>query len=137
MAGDRETQLARYLGPLELRIMTDVWEHGPSTVNDVLERLNASPGRPLAYNTVMSTLARLADKDHLDRTRQGRAYVYAGEGPDAFLRAQAEKATRDLIDGFGDAAVAGIIDGFDVDDDTRRLMREVLDRSNADRAPES
>ena len=127
MGEDRQTQLARYLGPLELRIMTDVWDHGPSTVNDVLDRLNAGSGRTLAYNTVMTTLARLADKGHLERRRKGRAYVYRGDGPDAFLRTQAEQATRDLIDGMGDAAVAGIIDGFDVDENTRRLLRDMLD----------
>lgn len=132
MGEDRQTQLARYLGPLELRIMTDVWDHGPSTVNDVLDRLNAESGRPLAYNTVMTTLARLADKGHLERRREGRAYVYRGDGPEAFLRTQAEHATRDLIDGMGEAAVAGIIDGFDVDEDTRRLLRDMLNASNDD-----
>ena len=89
--------LEAYLGPLEQRIMVDVWEHGPSTVNDVLERLNEGGRRSLVYNTVMSTLARLASKGYLERERDGRAYVYRGDGPEAFLRSQAASTTRELI----------------------------------------
>lgn len=119
-------QLSRYLGPLELRIMTDVWEHGPSTVNDVLTRLNESGVNKLVYNTVMTTLARLADKGYLDRRREGRAFVYFGDGPEVFLRTQAAATTRDLVDGLGQVGVAGILDGLPTDKKTQALLREML-----------
>ena len=118
--------LSRYLGPLELRIMEDVWKAGPSTVNDVLERLNRRRGRSLAYNTVMSTLARLSDKGHLARHREGRAYVYSGEGPEAFLKAQAAETTRELIDDLGAVGVAGIVEGLGTTQEARRLMQDLL-----------
>jgi predicted transcriptional regulator len=121
-----QEQLSRFLGPLELRIMQDIWEHGPSTVNDVLDRLNAATRRSLAYNTVMSTLARLADKSYLDRHRDGKAYVYQGDGPEAFLQQQAARATRDLVEDLGRLGVAGIVDGLRADAKTRRLMDELL-----------
>lgn len=125
-AAQRE-QLSRYLGPLELRIMLDVWEHGPSTVNEVLDRLNQGNRKSLAYNTIMSTLSRLADKGHLDREREGRAYVYSGEGPEAFLQAQAAQATRELVEGLGKVGVAGVVEGLSASRNSRRLMRQVLD----------
>lgn len=128
-AAQRE-QLSRYLGPLELRIMADVWEAGPSTVNDVLERLNHGRGRSLAYNTVMSTLARLSDKGFLDRHREGKAYVYSGDGPDAFLRSQAAVTTQELIDDLGEVGVAGIVEGLSTTEEARRLMRELLNRDD-------
>jgi predicted transcriptional regulator len=121
-----QEQLSRFLGPLELRIMQDIWEHGPSTVNDVLDRLNAATRRSLVYNTVMSTLARLADKSYLDRHRDGKAYVYQGDGPEAFLQQQAARATRDLVEDLGRLGVAGIVDGLRADAKTRRLMDELL-----------
>ena len=127
-AAQRE-QLSRYLGPLEMRIMIDVWKAGPSTVNDVLERLNRGRGKSLAYNTVMSTLARLSDKGHLERERDGRAYVYSGDGPEAFLQAQAARATRELIDDLGTVGIAGVVDGLDTDEESRQLIRDLIDRA--------
>jgi predicted transcriptional regulator len=121
-----EVLLEAYLGPLEQRIMTDVWDNGPSTVNDVLERLNESGRRSLVYNTVMSTLARLAQKRFLDRHREGRAYVYEGDGPELFLRRQAAETTRELLRDLGEVAIAGVADGFADDDVARRRLLELL-----------
>lgn len=127
MADAYRDELTRYLGPLEHRIMVDVWGNGPSTVNDVLERLNSGRGKPLVYNTVMTTLARLADKGHLRRHREGRAFVYEGDGPEEFLRAQAAESTRELVQELGDVAVAGIVDGLSASPETRELMRKMLE----------
>lgn len=124
-----QDELTRYLGPLEYRIMTDVWKHGPSTVNDVLARLNSGKGKDLVYNTVMTTLARLADKGFLSRRRDGRAFVYEGDGPEQFLRSRAAESTRELVAELGDVAVAGIVDGLDTSPETRELMRRMLDEA--------
>lgn len=127
MADKFRDELTRYLGPLEQRIMTDVWKHGPSTVSDVLERLNSGKGKDLVYNTVMTTLARLAEKGFLRRRRDGRAFIYEGDGPEEFLRAQAAESTRELVEELGDVAVAGIVDGLSASPKTRELMRRMLD----------
>jgi predicted transcriptional regulator len=128
VAGAYEEELRGYLGPLELQIMSVVWERRPSTVKDVLDALNAGRRKPLAYNTVMTTLARLADKGFLERHRTGRAYVYSGEGPEEFLRARATEATRDLVEGLGEVAVAGIVDGLAARPGALELMRRRLER---------
>jgi len=61
------------MGHLELTVMQTLWEQGQGNVHDVVRWL----GRPLAYNTVMTTLDRLYKKGLLNRSKQERAYFYA------------------------------------------------------------
>lgn len=108
-----ERQLLQYLGTLELQIMRAVWAMGPSTVNDVLDRLNRRKGRDLVYNTVMSTMARLSDKGYLDRHREGKAYVYEATDPEQFLQERVADSVREAYAEYGDLALAGFRDGLD------------------------
>jgi len=62
------------LGRLEQQVMDDLWGRGrPASVRDVREGLGAA----LAYTTLMTTLDRLYKKGLLERTRDGRAFLYA------------------------------------------------------------
>src|SRR2546423_9525505 len=62
-----------YLGPLEAEVMELLWAaKEPLTVRTVLERLNRGPRPPPAYTTVMTVMARLAEKEVLRRHRAGR-----------------------------------------------------------------
>jgi len=67
---------ADYLGPLERRVMTRLWESGTQTVAQIVEALNDGSKRILAYTTIMTILVRLHDKGYVERTRTGRQYVY-------------------------------------------------------------
>lgn len=58
----------------ELEIMQIVWQMDRATVRDVHESL--STGKKVAYTTVMTTMGILADKGHLVRKKDGRAFVY-------------------------------------------------------------
>lgn len=129
--GDTPTdaELGQYLGTLELRIMRTVWTMGPSTVNGVLDRLNQGTPRNLVYNTVMSTMGRLYDKGYLDRTRDGKAYVYRSDGPDAFLRDRVADTVHDAYEQFGDLALAGFADGLD--DTAKERLRRLLDEEDS------
>src|ERR1700722_20494796 len=61
------------LGPLERRILEEVWSCESLTVRELL-----AGGRiRLAYPTVMTTLDRLFKKGLLDRTEEGRAFRYS------------------------------------------------------------
>src|SRR5262249_52918903 len=76
-------QLTRY----ELEIMDVVWRLGEATVHDVCAHLS----RPLAYTTVMTTLANLERKKSvLESTKRGRAFVYRP-------RVSREDVSRDLL----------------------------------------
>jgi len=58
----------------ELEIMQVVWNLGRATVREVHEALASS--RRVAYTTVMTMMGILADKGHLVRSKDGRAFVY-------------------------------------------------------------
>ncbi|SPF41651.1 Transcriptional repressor, CopY family [Candidatus Sulfopaludibacter sp. SbA4] len=81
------------LGPLEITVMELLWEHGESSVHDVVPKL----ARPLAYTTVMTTLDRLYKKGLLDRRKSERAFVYA---PRLSRREWEHKRTGDFVAGF-------------------------------------
>lgn len=95
----------RELGSLEARVVTTMWDIGEGTVQDVLDRLNASNAKDLAYNTVMTVMARLADKGLLRRNRRGRAYRYE-PAVDRQGLFEHQVATRfsEIIDAYGEVA---------------------------------
>ena len=60
----------------ELRLMEVIWDKGEATVAEVAESLPRELG--LAYNTVLTTLRILEEKQFLRHTKakEGRAFVY-------------------------------------------------------------
>jgi predicted transcriptional regulator len=123
------------MGHLETTVMELLWERGAGSVHDVLSWL----ARPLAYNTVMTTLDRLYKKGHLDRARQDRAYCYS---PRLSRTQWQQKQAESLVSGFlaaagpGEILVSCLVDAVGrhdaalLDDlEARiRLKREELDR---------
>jgi predicted transcriptional regulator len=72
----KRNALEKLLGPLEAEVMEVVWAASrPLAVRDVLATVNRRRRDALAYTTVMTVMARLADKGILRRTRQGKGYV--------------------------------------------------------------
>ena len=96
------------LGPLEQRVMARLWAVGPQAVGEVMEALNASAERQLAYTTVMTILVRLHDKGLATRQKEGRHYRYAAAVDEASIGAQlGRRELSRLIDRYGAASVAG------------------------------
>lgn len=117
----------RILGPLEGRIMKEVWLRrvvAPFRVRDVLARMPE-----LAYTTVLTTLNRLADKGLLQResTSTQRAYPYRPTGnPEDFLRQTGLAEVDDLIVRFGDAALVAFAARLDeLSPHQRRRLQEL------------
>jgi len=61
--------------PAELEILGIIWEHGPGTVREVMERL----GDERAYTSVMSLMNVMAEKGLLGQRPRGRAYEYSAK----------------------------------------------------------
>ena len=59
----------------ELRLMEVLWQRGPSTVQQVLDALPG--GKPLAYNSVLTTMRILEKKRYVAHAKDGRAHVFA------------------------------------------------------------
>jgi len=65
------------LGPLEQRLMREIWSRGNATVRELLQAGNLN----IAYTTVMTTLDRLYKKHLLTRVAEGRASVTPQRDP--------------------------------------------------------
>lgn len=60
------------LAEREAELMRVLWEHGPSTVAEVRDRLDAN----LAYTTVLTILRKLEAKGYVGHAEVGRAHRY-------------------------------------------------------------
>lgn len=56
----------------ELRILSALWERGPSTVRDVHSQLGSRTG----YTTVLKFMQIMTDKRLLTRDERGRSHIY-------------------------------------------------------------
>lgn len=106
--------LHKVLGDLEVEVMAVVWSREEVSVREVHQRLERR--RPLAYTTVMTTLARLARKGLLRRRKVEGAHLYSP----AVSRERLEGLVADsvidgLLEGFGHTVVSRLLD---------RLQRE-------------
>lgn len=102
-----------------MEIMWD--EAAPQTVREVMVRLNAGRREDLAYTTVMTVLSRLAEKEILERRRDGRGFVY-----EAAVSDPAEIAVRGVMRDFGDSALAHFVEEARADPATLRRLRRLL-----------
>jgi predicted transcriptional regulator len=121
-------KVEKYLGSLEVSIMELLWDRGEASVRDVVEALRSE--RDLAYTTVMTVITRLTDKGLLERSVEGRVHRYRpAASRQAFLSGISRRVIDDLIEDFGDVAMAQFIEVLDELDPERlrtlqRLARE-------------
>ena len=93
------------LGAAELEVLKALWDHGPATVRQVLNRLHER-GRRLAYTTVLTFLTRLEQKDFVKSDKSGMAYVYRPR----VTRAKVTKSRlRSLIEQLYDGAAGPLV----------------------------
>jgi BlaI family penicillinase repressor len=115
----RRTNSDQSLTPLELEIMTVLWETGPANVQTVQSRLQ---GRELAYTTVQTMLNILHRKGKVKRVLQNRAYVYRA----VLSRPRVvRQAVADVIDRFFGGSVDSLVLNLV---ETRQLTPERLAR---------
>lgn len=113
------------LGSLEAEVMHVLWAaREPLTVREVLERLNRGRRPALAYTTVMTVMARLADKEILVRELDGRGYRYEAAVADA-----AAIAVREVVRDFGEAALAQFVDEARANPKLLRRLRRLVEDS--------
>jgi predicted transcriptional regulator len=82
------------LGPLEQRLLQEIWVRGTATVRELL----ADSEMKFAYTTVMTTLDRLYKKQLLSRSAEGRAFRYSARvSREELQRAAAGQAIQQLL----------------------------------------
>lgn len=122
--------------PAELEILEVIWDHGPSTVRQVMNELNKQ--RTRAYTTIMTLMNGMADKALLAQKSQGRAFVYEANINRAKLQS---RMLNDLIgkvfDGSASALVNKILSEGQADEDEleeiRRAIEEYKERQKSPR----
>ena len=98
---DREYEL----GDAELEVLKSLWEDGPGTVREVLNRLTRR-GRNLAYTTVQTFLTRLEQKGFVRADKSDLAYRYAAR----VTRERISKSRlRELLDQLYDGAAGPLV----------------------------
>lgn len=80
----------------ELTILKSLWDDGPATVRDLLERL----GNDQAYTTVQTLVTRLVDKGHVRADRKDLAHVFTAlTTRDELAQRQVHDVASSLLDG--------------------------------------
>lgn len=97
------------MGSAELEVLNILWDHGASTVRQVLEHLHAN-GRRLAYTTVLTYLSRLEQKGLVQSNKKDIAYVYRpAVSRERVRRSRLKAMLSQLYDGAAGALVLQLI----------------------------
>ena len=112
-----ESGLNRFFGPLEAKIMDILWNDVEMTIKDVQQVLERE--KSTNFNTVMTVMNRLVDKEILQKRTEGRSFLYKPVlSREEFLNTQSKEMTNELMDEFGNVVVSHMLDALeDVDDD--------------------
>lgn len=130
LAGRTGQGVEKLLGELEAEIMGLLWDASRLiTVRDVLTRINAERTHPIAYTTVMTVMARLVEKGLLERTLVGNTHEYrVALSRDEFLRRTSEQIATEMIEDFGDVAIASFVSALGrVDPKRLQELRQYLE----------
>lgn len=115
----------------ELRLMDVLWQHGPSTVQQVLEAL---PGKsPLAYNSVLTTIRILEKKGYVRHIKDGRAYIYRAlvEREEA-SRSEIRHLAHRFFQNSHEMLVLNILEERGVDAEELNRLRQLLEQTQPD-----
>lgn len=120
------------LGDLEIAVLEDIWRFGPSDAKTVHARVRHS--RPIALNTVQSTLERLFRKRILRREKISHAYEYsAGLSRQELIRRLVEFTVRRVAGPQPDALLSAFVDlAARADGDQLRQLEELIARRRAE-----
>jgi predicted transcriptional regulator len=115
------------LHALESEVMGQLWTGGEAPVRSVMEALNEHAGRPRAYTTYMTIMARLHRKGLLRRRREGKTDFYAPSlDRDRYTALRARAEVEQLVARYGDAALSNFAQQMAGLDPERRRALERL-----------
>ena len=124
MARKTSTQLT----PIELEIMKILWALGPSTVENVRQRMPAETGS--AYTTVQTMLNLLEKKGKATRILVDRSYVYQAAESKTEAR---RKTMKDIIDrlfgGSAESLVMSLVETRHLTAEKLNDLNELLDKA--------
>ncbi len=107
----------------ELDIMAVLWEHGPSTVAEVHERL----ADDIAYKTVLTMLRILEQKGHIGHKEEGRAHRFSARvGRDEAGTTAIDRVLDKIFGGSQEMLITHLVRDRKLDADEIRRLRRML-----------
>ena len=117
------------LTDVELRLMTVIWDNGPSTVGEVQKALPKKDR--VAYTTVLTMMRVLEEKGYLDHEQRGRAFVYRPlVERDAAQRKGVSHLVGRLFDGSPGALVLNVLENEKLSAEDLARLRELIERGD-------
>ncbi|QTD39798.1 BlaI/MecI/CopY family transcriptional regulator [Sporosarcina sp. Te-1] len=121
-----ESGLTRFFGPLEAKIMDILWDAEELRIREVQQILERE--KLTSFNTVMTVMNRLVEKNILQKRTEGRSSVYKPvQSRMEFLNSQSKEMTHELMDEFGNVVVSHMLDALEEADDdlVAKLERKI------------
>ena len=112
----------------ELTVLKALWDGGPATVRELLDRL----GNDQAYTTVQTLVGRLVDKGHVRTDRKDLAHVFtAVTTRDELASRQVHDVASSLLDGAVAPLVLRLVEGAKFTPAELARFRELLAAAEA------
>lgn len=112
----------------EQRIMRVLWQKGEASVREVTDALE--PTYPVAYNTVLTLLRILTDKDYVKPRQDGRAFIYKPTVTRAEARTRAlKKLASTFFEGSPTALAQHLIRNSQLSPKELKALKDELDRT--------
>lgn len=110
----------------ELKVLKQLWEHGPSTVRQVNERLLGQRNR-WAHNTVLTLLTRLREKGFVNSDTAGVAHVFESVvSREQLLRRRLVELAEEVCDGTTSPLVHALVSGGEFSAEEITELRQLV-----------
>ena len=116
------------LADREADLMEVLWDHGPSRVAQVREKLKVR----LAYNTVLSILRTLESKGYVGHQEEGRAHRYlARVAREAARHSALRQLSAKLFKGSVELLMTSVVSDRKLSDEQVQRIRQLLDQRSS------
>ena len=100
-----------------------LWEHGPSQVQQIRDRLEGDP----AYTTVQTVMNKMERKGRVKRSLSGRAYIYTAVlKKDTALGRAATDLVQRVFQGSVEGLLMSLVKSKHLDEPTLRRLDQLL-----------
>lgn len=119
------------LSETQMEIMREVWAGGEVTVSQVCEAINRK--RPMARNTVLTLMDRLARRGWLKRRLEGQSHFYSAKAPQAAtLRDLVSRMIDTVFSGSAEELVLALLQGRRLKTDEAERIRKLIEKSKTE-----
>jgi predicted transcriptional regulator len=116
------------LGPLQLEVMEGLWSFRVATAVELTHGLNSRRRDPLSSKTILTCLTRLEAKGLVSHARERRAYLFSPtKSADEVSAWYLSGRFGELIDRFGDQAVAVFVERIGEDPARYEFLRQLVE----------